>query len=1661
MELAKQSAEWKRVKSDPNYSDLKDDNAIANEVLSSLYGNRGEEIFKEKGIGEKLREWVNKVWGWIKSKLGIRNPGIRDLTPEQIQNLTLKQFVDMSVGELLNGKRIVPEKPTYKGGDVLGFAKEVNDWNKKNLENGGKSSNLATENKKKGIENDYRGKQFAGESVSRMFAEAKRELDAATTNRGGIQTTRRKQQNIGKAELLGNLERLAKKHGAWIEDPQTIASPKLLSSGFESEVFMSVEGKDVIKYNNLAVSETLDQFLNRIKAHNEFEPKAPYIILGIGKNSKGETSVILQQPFIEAKPAPLEKVMQFLKNSGFRPARLSNGAEGFKNDQYEISDLWKNDGSMKADNVLIDEEGNLYFIDTDINHIDHSTPSLLHEPAVETQLHWEEEKEAISNLPEGEGLPDEAEGSVTYVERILSEQKGITFMGDRLTGKVKIKTSQDVAFLFKNLESAASENVFCVLHKADGAYTVLYISTGTATEAHVDIKQIEAAAKETGAVGVTLVHNHPSGSLQPSDNDIAIHRAMEETLSLSVNPSVIIDLDSGRYGVFTSSSQKEMAKKKTAGRVEEAKVYQFDRLKLYENSGERQKIANSGDIAEFLSRHKRGTADKMQLIVVDGANRITRYTLLEEGLSWKELLSRIIAEAGKYGNGVILVSNGQIEDNRLPSLKRKLVQAHVRLVDALTVRQSGEVLDRYRSAFEAGWLRDTPETYADTVRSPSVDKKGNPNTEAYRKALDAKIDRVVLGLKPFRLAENIADQYLAVKKFEETLRKAGIEIADYNDFYLQATHLSGKNDAQLEEYNERLQKPLNLAVKALEEAGFSYREIENYAILKHGLERNAFMTQKALAEGKTPWADYSGVSAVEAETGQRAEDFIAAFEQQAGKDRIDDFWEKVKAATVFSLRKQLEGGNIGKQTLDALTDRFQYYIPLRGHDDITTEDRWDYSPEEGTYFTKTLQKITGRTTRSETPFAYIWQMAQSSIVSANRNVLNQTLLRLARKDTTGLMSVNKTWYVNGQPQEAAYSENPETYRQNIEDFEKQMENLEALGFAKREKGKLDVGGLFITDAQKDQHAVRVRQNGQEYTIYINGNPAVSRAINEQNVHFIKDLNPIARGTRWIAANLTTRNPEFVIRNFTRDYLFASSLLPIKEGLKYTLAFQKNIPASAGAWQRHLRGKGDISIPEDRYLAEYIMNGGKTGYSHLLELKKVQKRVEQDVRNGNGKNLIRHLSDSIGAMNDFAENLTRFAVYLASRKAGRSIIQSVSDAKEVTVNFNRRGAGRHGVVWINALYLYTNAAVQALSNFMGYVKAHPGRVTALTLFYSFTGSVLAPALASLLGGEDEYWLLSDWERQSNFCIYTGNGTFIKIPLPQELRVFHALGDHMLQALLGKKDGSDALLDSLGNFADLLPVDPAGAVYASYSDLKRKDAKQAAATLAALLSPDILKTGFQLAANRNFMGGPIIKEHQKPYRPGYTKVRTNKKGEAYAPLWLVDLSKAIDQLTGGDGVEGGLVSLHPDVAEHFLKSGYVSGIYNIFSGCIETAYRACEGKNIELRDTPVKNFFTAVSDTEQMSRGENEQYYNVMKEAETNLSKAKDYQKQVKAGELGIVQYNEKLQRLEYEKSFRIHEQVKQIKKLEKLLPEADEEMQRQLEEKIIGLKREVIEMGRGK
>ena len=103
-EVFEGSEYMRQVQADPNYSNLTPEQQL-DEAMARAIGDKGESEVN-KSTWAKIKEWIADVWKRIGSKFGVEN-----LTPEQIQNLTLEDITDIATSELLSGKNLsVSEK---------------------------------------------------------------------------------------------------------------------------------------------------------------------------------------------------------------------------------------------------------------------------------------------------------------------------------------------------------------------------------------------------------------------------------------------------------------------------------------------------------------------------------------------------------------------------------------------------------------------------------------------------------------------------------------------------------------------------------------------------------------------------------------------------------------------------------------------------------------------------------------------------------------------------------------------------------------------------------------------------------------------------------------------------------------------------------------------------------------------------------------------------------------------------------------------------------------------------------------------------------------------------------------------------------------------------------------------------------------------------------------------------------------------------------------------------------------------------------------------------------------------------------------------------------------------------------------------------------------
>lgn len=733
-----------------------------------------------------------------------------------------------------------------------------------------------------------------------------------------------------------------------------------------------------------------------------------------------------------------------------------------------------------------------------------------------------------------------------------------------------------------------------------------------------------------------------------------------------------------------------------------------------------------------------------------------------------------------------------------------------------------------------------------------------------------------------------------------------------------------------------------------------------------------------------------------------------------------DLWDATNAATKKILRDGYKAGMMSKDTYQYVRDMYGHYIPLRGWDGTTADQVWDYVGGGKGSFNQTLKTAHGRTSIADDPIAYIENMAESGILLNNKNWVKQHLMLLAQNHPTSLLTLSKAWYVksvddNGNeewipatPQITSQMDSNQV-KAAIDAFEKKMEQMAVTGDATQKRDGLNIA-YPQTHSEEREHEVRVMKDGEEYVIYVNGDPQLAQAMNNTRAHRVREIQSgkLDRAAAWLgrkmAAAYTSLSPLFIPSNYFRDLTMTLASTAIREDGRYNYLLRKNMATSwnLGFMLRDyqsgkLREKVDNgnATPKEQMFYDFMMNGGETGFVSSLDVEDLKKKFKNDLKDldrwkANPVKVGHTIMDSIEFLNRMIEDSNRFAVYMTSIQYGRSIDEAVNDAKDVTLNFNRKGTGEYGWQMIRNLYLFINPAVQSLQTLGALVKHHPFKFTAVTASWLASG-VLVPivnaALMSLLDGDDDkdkYWQFTKWDRRNNLIMWVPfTHEYVKIPLAQEFRAFYGLGDMIASKMMGgelaEESWSQYAEDLLGQVVDMLPLDPTG-----YDG-----------NIAVSLMPNAIRPVFELAFNVDFTGKPLFKETEyNKYDPNFTKAYVG------TPDWLVRASRMINSI-GNDYPDVQQNSIdafgdprynlnNPAVVDHVLSS-YLGGAYTMGSQVLGVLTKSLnDPKEIKVADIPLFSKFVSNPDDRPVTKKQGDEFWD-MKEnhdrAANTLSKLK--------------------------------------------------------------------------
>lgn len=555
--------------------------------------------------------------------------------------------------------------------------------------------------------------------------------------------------------------------------------------------------------------------------------------------------------------------------------------------------------------------------------------------------------------------------------------------------------------------------------------------------------------------------------------------------------------------------------------------------------------------------------------------------------------------------------------------------------------------------------------------------------------------------------------------------------------------------------------------------------------------------------------DYSGMHAIQEVTKSSdpyddAEAIQSVMDSEAKmegikKGAVKDYWNKVKAATQYSIDSDYKNGIISKELHGHVSNMFNWYVPLRKYDEATAEDTYGYITEQGdpkSYIGSTIMRARGHKYLSETNvLAQIGAMGNRAIKNGGMNAIRQAFARFARNNSgNNLITETSVWYEKDPVVNIVYERYPDIpegatadeINQIVSDFNKDMKMKESQGLAYKVYRRDKIGYKFQRAENKSQHIVDVKIAGRTHTFIINGNPRAAQALNGllENSGAKGIMKPLSSISRMMAQLCTSYNPEFVMRNIMRDAEFASSNVTSKEGARYgalwakyyaQLGFYKGASTISfkdlsgttglGLFAKYRNGTLDMSDKVQRYFKEFMENGGETGWVQIKNMQDWTKEYKKDVKSERSKidkggaALRDFFFGNLSNINEVAENIARFATYCASRDSNRSIIRSVYDAKEVSTNFNRHGSGdaiksfKNGEMtggkaaarWaygFTASYLrhcsmFFNAGIQSTNLLAKNLKNHPVGTSINMLAIPFAlGALAALGNNVLISSEDE-------------------------------------------------------------------------------------------------------------------------------------------------------------------------------------------------------------------------------------------------------------------------------------------------------------------------------------
>lgn len=780
----------------------------------------------------------------------------------------------------------------------------------------------------------------------------------------------------------------------------------------------------------------------------------------------------------------------------------------------------------------------------------------------------------------------------------------------------------------------------------------------------------------------------------------------------------------------------------------------------------------------------------------------------------------------------------------------------------------------------------------------------------------------------------IQNKLIDLKEVQKAIKEKSGEIRDEINAYLKEELYHGRAAIRIEEF---LNNELNPLITLMRMNKVTQAELGEYLWAKHAKEANAHIAS-INPNNEEMWDGGSGM------TDQEADDYMAALTPEKRKT-YELLAKRVYAMTAATRKQMLDYGLISKEEKAAWENAYQFYVPLN-REDMDTMTHGTGTGQGYSIRGKESKRRTGSKREVVNIIGNIANQRDKAVVRGEKNRVVTALYGLVKE------SPNPDFWKADKPPTMRVVETiggVDQVVERIDPLHKSKDNVVMVKIPNAETGKIEEHSIIFNE--RNERAMRMAASIK----------------NLDGSQLGELLGTTAKITRYFSAINTQYNPIFGIVNITRDVQGAMLNLtdtPLAGKQVKILADVGRI--LAGSFKHGMR---DFDGEWKKLSVEFAEAGGKTGYKDMFRTgtdrtEAIQHALDPDwwTKTKWGKAItangylespatlamdkgVRPVLDWLSDYNDNLENTVRLAAYKEAKAIGMSKEQAASLAKNLTVNFNRKG---EIAMQAGALYAFFNASVQGMTRMVFALKGPAGK----RIIYGgmLLGAMQAMMLAAAGFDDDEP---PQFVRERNLILPIGNNKYLTLPMPLGFNVLPNIGRLSMELMLsGGKGATQKIENLLGVLVDA--TNPLGG----------------SSPLAQVISPTVTDPLVALGMNKDWTGKPIAREDFNSLNPtpGFTRSKDVSSGVA---KWM---SEAINTLTGGTKYTKGIASPTADQIE-YLVGQVTGGVGRELGKAVTTSESVFTGEELPEYKIPLVGRFYGATDG-QASQG-NAFYSNIKK------------------------------------------------------------------------------------